>query len=290
MSLTREDGTDLSFLLIFSDLDDTLLDHDTYSWEKAQPALDLCISSSVPVILVSSKTRAEIQTIHRAMGLDFPFISENGGGVFFPLKYKKFLSSEEYTVSDGFIKITLGAPYKSLVKDLEIIADETHLKLRGFSQMPEKEVMEHTDLNVEQCRLSLKREFDEPFIFEEPVSEDDIKSIYLSAQNKGLRISEGGRFFHLHGKSDKGTAVNSLIAFFKKQHKSVFSIALGDSPNDFGMFDAVNQPVLVKSKRRFTDINIKEKFPGILITDKNGPAGWNESVMGLLKTGKEVFF
>jgi len=70
--------------LIFTDLDGTLLDHDTYGWEEALPALDLCRRLGVPVILVSSKTRAEMDVLQNRLGLSAPFISENGGGIFFP--------------------------------------------------------------------------------------------------------------------------------------------------------------------------------------------------------------
>jgi hypothetical protein len=40
--------------------------------------------SGVPVILVSSKTRAEMDVLRRQLKLSTPFVSENGGGVFFP--------------------------------------------------------------------------------------------------------------------------------------------------------------------------------------------------------------
>jgi mannosyl-3-phosphoglycerate phosphatase len=44
------------FVVIFTDLDGTLLDHETYGWEEAKPALNLCKALQVPLILVSSKT------------------------------------------------------------------------------------------------------------------------------------------------------------------------------------------------------------------------------------------
>lgn len=286
MSYTDNSGAGLSFFLIFSDLDDTLLDHYSYKWEKAEPALKHCINSNIPVILVSSKTRAEIQTIHSTMGLDFPFISENGGGIYFPLRYEKDLNSSDFSISEGLIKFTLGKPYKELIVYLKEIAEETGMKLRGFSQMNCKEVMYLTGLKEGPCIKALEREFDEPFLVDE--QEDiDTELLYSSAEKRGLRISEGGRFFHLHGDSDKGKAVDWLISFYKKQG-SVYTIALGDSPNDFGMFDVVDQPVLIKSSRCFADINIKERYPGIIVTDKNGPEGWNETVMRLLRTEREV--
>lgn len=45
--------------ILFTDLDGTLLDHESYEWKEAKPALDLCKERRVPIILVSSKTRAE---------------------------------------------------------------------------------------------------------------------------------------------------------------------------------------------------------------------------------------
>ncbi|MFH1490792.1 MAG: HAD-IIB family hydrolase, partial [Pseudomonadota bacterium] len=70
--------------MIFTDLDGTLLDHETYEWKEAEPALNRCKLLRIPLILVSSKTRAEINVIRNELGLTAPFISENGGGIFFP--------------------------------------------------------------------------------------------------------------------------------------------------------------------------------------------------------------
>lgn len=269
--------------LIFSDLDDTLLDHERYKWDQAGPALEYCIHANIPVVLVSSKTRAEIQTIHEEMGLDFPFISENGGGIFFPLRYEKYLRGEDFSRSGGLVKLTLGKPYKDLVVHLKSIAEETGLKLRGLSRMTPPEIVKLTGLNDDQCNRALEREFDEPFIVE-GTDDFDKELLQSSAAKRGLKVSEGGRFYHLHGDSDKGKAACWLISFFKKQLGTVFSIALGDSPNDFSMFDMVNQPVLIKSSRRLSDVDIKDRYPGIIITEKYGPEGWNEAVMGLLRT------
>ena len=287
MSYTIEKGVEPLKFIIFSDLDDTLLDHDTYKWEKAGPALEHCSNFNVPVILVSSKTSAEIRIIHEEMGLDFPFVSENGGGIFFPMGYKEDLMDEDFSISKGLAKLTLGKAYEELLFCLKAIGEETGLHLKGFSQMTHAEVMKLTGLTEEQCNLALMREFDEPFIIQGP-ADADTRLLYASAEKRGLKISEGGRFYHLHGDSDKGRAVKWLTAFFKKQYGPVFSIALGDSPNDFAMFDVVNQPVMVKSSERLSDLNIKERYPGILVTDKNGPEGWNKAVMGLLRTEREV--
>jgi len=43
-------------LVVFSDLNGTLLDHETYDWTPAKPALDRLARQGCPVILSSSKT------------------------------------------------------------------------------------------------------------------------------------------------------------------------------------------------------------------------------------------
>ena len=276
----------MSQILIFSDLDDTLLDHDSYNWKKARPALEYCIELNIPVILVSSKTRTEIRAIQKEMGFGSPFVSENGGGIFLPLTYKKDLIDTEYSISDDHIMVTLGKPYKDLILYLREMVKDTGFTLKGFSDMDLEEVMRRTGLAEDQCIRALERDFDEPFIIERP-KDVDTKSLYASANKRGLKISEGGRFFHLHGESDKGDAMGWLISFYKKKHGAVYSIALGDSPNDFGMFDIADQPVLIKSARSFSDININERYPEIIITDKYGPEGWNEIVPWLVRTKRE---
>ena len=47
---------ELRDLLVITDLDGTLLDHATYSWAAATPALDLLRTSEAGLILASSKT------------------------------------------------------------------------------------------------------------------------------------------------------------------------------------------------------------------------------------------
>src|SRR5713226_6564538 len=73
--------------LIFTDLDGTLLDARTYSWAGAEPALAEIERRRIPLVLVTSKTRAEVEPLRRKLGHAHPFITENGGGVFIPDGY-----------------------------------------------------------------------------------------------------------------------------------------------------------------------------------------------------------
>ena len=74
----------LSTLLVFSDLDGSLLDHYTYSFLEALPTVNLLEQLNIPLVLASSKTRAEIIELRSALGNRHPFIVENGAAVFIP--------------------------------------------------------------------------------------------------------------------------------------------------------------------------------------------------------------
>jgi len=65
-----------TLLLIFTDLDGTLLDHDTYDFSPARPALKALRAAQVPLILCSSKSFVEMKYWQEKIGVNHPFITE----------------------------------------------------------------------------------------------------------------------------------------------------------------------------------------------------------------------
>ena len=74
----------MSNALIYTDLDGTLLDHHTYSFEAASPTLAMLRKNGTPVIPCTSKTRSETTHLMRALELDGPMIIENGAAIWVP--------------------------------------------------------------------------------------------------------------------------------------------------------------------------------------------------------------
>ena len=69
-------------VLVFTDLDGTLLDHDDYSFSAAVPALALLRELHILVIANTSKTLAELEGLKKAMGNLHPCIVENGSALY----------------------------------------------------------------------------------------------------------------------------------------------------------------------------------------------------------------
>jgi mannosyl-3-phosphoglycerate phosphatase len=264
--------------VIFTDLDGTLLDHESYEWVEAKPALDLCKERHVPVILVSSKTRAEMNPLRLELGLTAPFISENGGGIYFPQEGP--LEPPPEAVPDKELwKWSLGEPYPRLVRSLREISDELGLPIRGFSDMTLEEISELTGLEIEQSRLAAMREYDEAFVLTQE-NKGTLESLHQAALRRGYQISTGGRFHHLHGAMDKGDAIQRLIALYRARYVNVKTVGLGDSPNDFSMLRTVDHPVLLGAPNRFPEL--KGKLSRLTLVEKPGPLGWNEAVLDVL--------
>jgi mannosyl-3-phosphoglycerate phosphatase family protein len=266
------------YYVIFTDLDGSLLDHDTYSWAEASEALSLCRRLGVPVVMVSSKTAAELTVFAEEMTLSSPFISENGGGIFVP--EGAFSRPPDGTVyQNGFWKYALGTPYAKLVSALHQIREELGWNIRGFSDMDVSEISRLTGLGRGEAHLAARRDFDEPFvILGQP--RPDVESLIRASRKRGLQVAAGGRFFHLHGASDKGLAMEKVIGWYRASGRDVSAVALGDSPNDFPMLERAVYPVLIRSRRAFPEL--KQKIPKLIVTDQIGPKGWNQAVLDIL--------
>ncbi len=269
-------------LLIFTDLDGTLLDHDTYDFSPALPALAAVRAAQVPLILCSSKTFAEMQYWCRALDVNHPFISENGGALLVPKEYfvePLGVASER----DGHSLILTGLAYSKLRAALVEIATRTHLPLIGFGDLTVEQIAARTGLALEQARLAKRRDADEPFFIDRDFGEDEVKRLQTEAWRQGLRVTRGGRFFHLTGSSDKGAAAHQLIRLYQAAwQQPIRTVGLGDSLNDLPLLQAVDAPILVRKKNGEVDENVLAQVKA-QITKQPGPAGWNETILELLR-------
>lgn len=269
-------------LVLFTDLDGTLLDHDTYSFEPAREALAALESENVPVVFTTSKTRAEIEKWRRLAGNTAPFISENGGAIFVPEGY--FGGDFVYDRKEnGYLVIELGAPHRELARALEAIRRETGIEIRGVSEMDVEEIVKLTGLGEEDAALVRKREYGEPFVVGGGIEAE--KTVMDEIEKRGLRHTQGGRFHHILGRNDKGKAVSILKGLYVKEWGLVETAGIGDSLNDLPMLEAVDIPILVRKPGGGYDERID--IAGMAIADAPGPYGWNSAILKLIVSFSE---
>ncbi|MEJ2192789.1 MAG: HAD-IIB family hydrolase [Nitrospirota bacterium] len=263
-------------IIVFTDLDETLLTRGTYSFEPALPALKALKERDMPLVVVSSKTKAEIEVYRKKLANEDPFIAENGGGIYVPKGYfKGGIRGYALSVKDGYEAITLGASYHVLRQALRQLREEG-FPIRGFGDMDAKEVARLTGLSEEEARLTLKRHFDEPFLYEG----EDFERLREAVSGLGLHISQG-RFYHLTGETDKGAATRVLIGLYREHVGEVLSIALGDSPADEPMLREADYPVLLEREDGGHHRGVS--VPGLIMAEGVGPEGWNRAVLDLIE-------
>ncbi|WP_342679102.1 mannosyl-3-phosphoglycerate phosphatase [Methanofollis sp. UBA420] len=261
--------------VIFTDLDGTLLDHDTYSFAAAAPALRLLSLKRCPLVICTSKTRAEIEVVRDKLGFTDPFISENGGAIFIPRGY--FTVPVDHTrETGGYLVIELGAPYDNLRSALRGIGSKTGCKVVGFGDMSVEEVAHDVGLDRASARLARMREYDEPFVVPDLAC---VEAVLGEIEARGLRHTRGGRYFHLTGDNDKGRAVSLLAALFEQEYGTVTTVGLGDSTNDLPMLAATDIPILVQKP----DGSYEKADPEVMHADGVGPEGWNQAVNQILE-------
>src|SRR3990172_3474235 len=264
--------------IIFSDLDGTLLDHFTYSFSVASDALKLIKEKGIPLIICTSKTRAEILPIRRRLRNKDPFISENGGAVYIPDRYFSFPYEFQSRIK-GYRVIEIGTPHKILLNVLREIRDETGVSMDGISEMSVQKIMDFTFLKKRDAELSKKREYSEPFlIFDEGRWINKVKREILEM---GFKFTSGGRFFHIMKGNDKGKAVKILKNLYIQKYGDIKTIGIGNSLNDLPMLKAVDIPVLEKNYDNRYEKNIKLK--NLYLADGIGPEGWNNFIISNLK-------
>ena len=95
--------------LIFTDLDGSLLDHDSYSFEPAKRLLKNLESANIPVIPITSKTFAEVAVLRTILNNRHPFVVENGAAIAIPNKYFSSMPEDCYEKS-GFWVIANSQP------------------------------------------------------------------------------------------------------------------------------------------------------------------------------------
>jgi len=259
-------------LIVFTDLDGTLLDRATYSYEPARPALDALAEAGVPVVLCTSKTRAETERWRLVLGNAHPFIVENGGAAFAPRGYFPFALPAAAARGD-YSAIEFGDPYDSLVASLDAASLATGVRVRGFHHMSPEEIARTAGLSIEEARLAAAREYDEPFEVLDPAG---ATALLEEIRRRGRRWTQGGRFYHITGNNDKAGAVLALRDAYRRMHADLVTVGLGDGLNDAEFLRAVDIAYLVRSPH---SAELRARVPSGRLTAGAGPEGWNQAIL-----------
>ena len=258
-------------LLIYTDLDGTLLDHESYDWSPARPWLARLRDAAVPVIINTSKTAAEVEQLRHELDLYAPYTVENGSVVVLPPEW----CVDEAATTDQWAHLPLGASHDRIVNVLAAIRENEGLSFRCFSDMDTDEVAERTALSKDRAALAKQRQGSEPMVWEDTPGR--LAHFQQLLTGFGLTLTRGGRFYHVMGdEAGKGRAVHWLTSRREALHEErPCTIGLGDGPNDVSMLEACDMAVAINAPHgQALEVDNAHCY----FTRASGPAGWDEGL------------
>lgn len=249
-------------MIVFTDLDGTLLDHRTYSYSAANAALMQLRAARVPIVLASSKTGAEIAPLRTQIGMGHvPAIVENGAGYLMP--------GDEGAGDD--------TDYRAIRAALDALPENLRAGFEGFGDWGADGIAERTGLDAGLSALAAQRCYSEPGLWSGEPSDRARFSALLAAQ--GIIAQQGGRFLTLSYGATKADRMDELI----KRYGATFSVALGDAPNDIAMLQKADLGIIVANPASPPlPPQPGEAARRIIRTTAPGPMGWGTQMRALL--------
>lgn len=266
--------------VVFSDIDGTLIDFQTYSMAETKTAVSQLVAAHIPLVLCSSKTRAEQHDYRHKLRIPDPFIVENGSAIFIPHGYFPFEIAYQKTVSDYNI-LELGVGVDQIRAALSAVRAETGVAFQSYADLSIDEVSRITGLDVSAAARAQNREYSETILT--PLTPSMKQTLRGALAAYDLALVSGGKFYTImSAQCDKGTAVSYLTRLFRHQSGDITTIGLGDSKNDAPMLTAVDHPYLVQKPG-----GIWQNLDNAAVhrVAAVGPIGWRQVIETLLTKG-----
>ena len=257
-------------IIIFTDLDGSLLNKDTFKFDEIEDYFRELVSKDIKIIPNTSKTEAELLDFNYLYKLNLSFITENGSSI------------------HGLNLIHSNLPEKvSLSRSAEQIYEiyneniPSHLKdkITFILKLNFKEQQEIFGLPMDKIKLALKRDYSLPIQFNgnEIEKNEFIKII----NNVGLTVQTGGRIMNICDNVNKSKAMLKTLELINKEiDDEVITIGVGDNQNDVDMLRQSNYACLVKNEDFDSSlINIDN----LIKSSEPSPNGWADVIKTALQ-------
>lgn len=263
---------------IYTDLDGTLLDHETYSAEAARTVLHSLTEQGIPIVPATSKTYSEVSHFRREMGLEHAFIVENGAAIYVPvdLDIRCPMGSKLF---EGCWVREFGVKRQALCDVLEALDMSRRFAFKSLTDMRTNEVMATTGLSRDSAERAQHRLYSETLDWRD--SQDALVEFKQVLTEIGFSVSEGGRFVHLMGPNNKGIAAQWFQGVLKREvAPDAVMIAAGDAPNDRELLENADYALLMRNMKG-TPLKLQRTGPTWL-SDSAGPEAWVKGINEIL--------
>jgi predicted mannosyl-3-phosphoglycerate phosphatase (HAD superfamily) len=147
----------------------------------------------------------------------------------------------------------------------------------GYSDLSVEQLARENNMTMDEAQLATARSYDEPFRL--AGSARDREQLFTAMRDAGYRCFRGVRFDHATGLLDQGHAIRLLISLYRTCAESPVVIGVGDNWTDRVLLQEVDVPIIVRN-HTVDQSGLLRKVPTAYLTDRDGPAGWVEAILG----------
>jgi mannosyl-3-phosphoglycerate phosphatase len=235
-------------MVVFLDLDSALIAVDPASLADGVGDFHALAEDGVSVVVCSSNTRAEIESLQQALDIHGPFVCESGGAALIPPGYFGLDLPNTRDVH-GYQAVEFGRAYRDVVAALHRTADRLHIPIRGFDDMSVEDVARERGMTPLRARLAKLRDYTEPFRLVDPDPADRLR-VAKALGGAGLRSVARGCFDHAGGTVGNGVAANLLVSLYRRKFGRVVTVALVDAMADPDLLRLVEYPITMPESGR----------------------------------------
>ena len=252
-------------IIIFTDLDGSLLDKNTFEFDEIEDYFRELISLGIKIIPNSSKTEAELSDFNNRYNLNLSFIAENGSSIHgLNLMHKNL--PEKIILSRSADEIYNVYNQK--------ITPELKAKITFILRLKLKERKEIFGLPLDKMRLAVKRDHSIPIQFNGTEIE---KNEFIKIMNdSGLTIQTGGRIMNICDNVNKSKAMSKTMELINKEiDNEIITIGVGDNQNDIDMLKHSDYPCLVKNNSFDSSLL---NIDNLIKSTELSPRGWADVI------------
>ena len=212
-------------IIIFTDLDGSLLDKDTFEFHEIKDYFRDLVSKGIKIIPNSSKTEAELLDFNEQNNLDLSFITENGSSIHGLNKIHhnlpdKIIISRTKDEIRNIYESNISLDFKNKITHILELEIEKQQKILG--------------LPLNKVKLAIKR--DHSILIKFNGTESEKNEFTKILKNSGLTIQTGGRIMNVCDNVNKSKAMYRALQLIRKElTEEIITIGVGDNENDIEM-------------------------------------------------------
>ncbi len=271
-------------LLIATDIDGTLLDHDAqlpvpaHAWRHAIEQLGVRVTRCT-VAFASSRTLDELVVLQRALGVQGPCIAEDGAVLALDVDHATDARIAHLPHDDVrtygrrtmhiWTRAQRATSLRATMRDIDAVqrADASQLDDAALSALGFR--------TTGAVRRALHARYHSLLLDPTRLFGDEQSSIRTAAAARGLQLRRGGRWLTLADTTGKGTALALLRHLYELCSVSPIVVAIGNEENDLSLLQKADLAFVIRNPARGPHPALAA-IPHAMVLDTEGPRGWLE--------------